>query len=104
MSDEKDYELTATQQKAFAQLRQAFVACKKAFVACKKAKVLLFNYYGALYGVNGRNYSHVLFHDFRTDEDCDDLLVDDLVLPTIDTSDFDLASFADEGDLYLRRR
>lgn len=46
MSDEKDYELTAAQQKAFAQLRQAFVACKK-------AKVMLFNYYGALYGVNG---------------------------------------------------
>ena len=81
MSDEKDYELTATQQKAFAQLRQAFIACKK-------AKVLLFNYYGALYGVNGRNYSHVLFHDFRSDEDYDDLLVDDLVLPTINTSDF----------------
>lgn len=91
MSDEKDYELTAAQQKAFAQLRQAFTACKK-------AKVMLFNYYGSLYGVNGKNYSHVLFHDFRTDED------DDLVLPTIDTSDFDLVSFSDEGDLYLRRR
>lgn len=97
MSDEKDYELTAAQQKAFAQLRQAFVACKK-------AKVLLFNYYGALYGVNGKNYSNVLFYDFRSDEDYDDLLVDDIVLPTINTSDFDLVSFADEGDLYLRRR
>lgn len=39
-----------------------------------------------------------------SDEDYDDLLVDDLVLPTINTSDFDLVSFADEGDLYLRRR
>lgn len=54
--------------------------------------------------MNGKNYSHVLFHDFRNDEDYDDLLVDDLVLPTINTSDFDLVSFADEGDLYLRRR
>lgn len=97
MSDEKDYELTAAQQKAFAQLRQAFTACKK-------EKVMLFNYYGSLYGVNGKNYSHVLFHDFRNDEDYDDLLVDDLVLPIINTSDFDLVSFADEGDLYLRRR
>lgn len=97
MSDEKDYQLTDAQEKAFQQL-------KHAFTACKKAKVLLFNYYGALYGVNGRNYSHVLFHDFRSDEDYDDLLVDDLDLPIIDTSDFDLVSFADEGDLYLRRR
>lgn len=93
----EDYQLTDAQEKAFQQL-------KRAFAACKKTKVMLFNYYGALYGVNGRNYSHVLFHDFRSDEDYDDLLVDDLVLPTIDTSDFDLVSFADEGDLYLRRR
>lgn len=93
----EDYQLTDAQEKAFQQL-------KRAFTACKKAKVMLFNYYGALYGVNGRNYSHVLFHDFRSDEDYDDLLVDDLALPTIDTSDFDLVSFADEGDLYLRRR
>lgn len=93
----EDYQLTDAQEKAFRQL-------KCAFKACKKAKVMLFNYYGALYGVNGRNYSHVLFHDFRNDEDYDDLLVDNLVLPTIDTSDFDLVSFADEGDLYLRRR
>lgn len=93
----EDYELTDEQQKAFDALRRAFAKCRH-------AKVMLFNYYGDIYGVNGKNYSHVLFHDFESDKDHDDLLVDDLVLPTITTSEFDLVSFADEGDLYLRRR
>lgn len=93
----EDYELNDEQKKAFEQLRRALAKCRS-------AKVMLFNYYGSLYGVNGKNYSHVLFHDFSSDEDYDDLLVDDLVLPIIDTSAFDLVSFSDEGDLYLRRR
>ena len=93
----EDYEFTAEQQRAFDSLR-------KAFAKCRRAKVMLFNYYGAIYGVNGKNYSHVLFHDFETDKYYDDLRVDDLVLPTIDTSVFDLVSSADECDLYLRRR
>lgn len=97
MSEEKDYELTAEQKKAFAQL-------KRAFMACKKAKVLLFNYYGVLHGVNGHKYGSVVFHDVLADEAYDDLLVDDLVLPLIKASEFDLVSFADEGDLYLRRK
>ena len=93
----EDYELNDEQKKAFEQLRRAFAKCKS-------AKVMLFNYYGIIYGVNGKNYSHVLFHDFDTDKDYDDLFVDDLVLPMITISEFDLVSFADEGDLYLRRR
>ena len=45
----EDYEFTAEQQRAFDSLR-------KAFAKCRRAKVMLFNYYGAIYGVNGKNY------------------------------------------------